>query len=66
MASKADIVIKAASSAAPDHARDSRARAWRFVFDCYAKKKAAGVPSTNGSDGTEIKEDSANEPIIPD
>jgi hypothetical protein len=26
---------------APDRARDLRASAWRFIFDCYAKKKAA-------------------------
>ena len=25
----------------PDLARDLRASAWRFIFDCYAKKKAA-------------------------
>jgi hypothetical protein len=24
----------------PEQARDVRARTWRFVFDCYAKKKA--------------------------
>jgi hypothetical protein len=24
-----------------EEARDVRVRAWRFVFDCYAKKKAA-------------------------
>lgn len=24
----------------PEQARDTRARAWRFVLDCYAKKKA--------------------------
>jgi hypothetical protein len=23
-----------------EQARDARARAWRFVFDCYAKNKA--------------------------
>jgi hypothetical protein len=27
-------------SITPEQARDTRARAWRFVFDCYAKKKA--------------------------
>jgi hypothetical protein len=31
-------------------ARDARARAWAFVFDCHAKENAAGVDSTNGDD----------------
>lgn len=31
-------------------ARDARARAWKFIFDCHAKKKAAGVTSTDGDD----------------
>jgi hypothetical protein len=25
-----------------EHARDLRARTWRFVFDCWEQKKAAG------------------------
>ena len=27
----------------PEQARDVRARAWRFVFDCYEQKKAAAA-----------------------
>lgn len=46
----------------PDQARDARARAWRFVFDCYAKKKG-GVPST-ADDGKEIK-DIPDKTILP-
>jgi len=34
----------------PDQARDIRAWAWAFVFDCHAKKNAAGMTSTNGDD----------------
>lgn len=33
-----------------DLARDARARAWAFVYDCHAKKNAAGMTSTNGDD----------------
>jgi hypothetical protein len=29
------------ADATPAQPRDARARAWLFVFDCYAKKKAA-------------------------
>ena len=34
------IVVRSHSGITPDQAREARARAWRFVFDCYAKKKA--------------------------
>lgn len=34
------------------NARDVRARAWRYIFECYAKKKAAapGRPVRGGND----------------
>ena len=32
----------------PEQARDVRARAWRFVFDCYAKKKPARETPATG------------------
>jgi hypothetical protein len=41
---KARVVVRPASDFTPEEARDSRARAWMFVFDCYAKKK--GGPAT--------------------
>ena len=46
------------------HARDARARAWAFAFECYRKKKGArpGAPD----DGTESKEDPADAPIVQD
>lgn len=48
----------------PDCAREARARAWAFAFECYRVKKGArpGAPD----DGTESKEDSADVPIIQD
>jgi hypothetical protein len=48
---------------ASEQCRDVRARAWAFVFQCQAKKKAAGVTSTNGDDamkGPLKHEDRAN------
>ena len=45
----------------PEQARDARALALRFVFDCYAKKKAEGRwESPDGRDGTTVQGDSAN------
>ena len=32
---------RAASERENDPGREMRARAWRYVFDCYEKKKAA-------------------------
>ena len=37
----------------PEQARDVRARAWRFVFDCYAKKKAGDRDAGDGMKGPE-------------
>jgi hypothetical protein len=46
-------------SATSEHAREARARAWAYAFDCYRKKEATRPGSPD--DGTKIKEDSANE-----
>ncbi len=45
----------------PEQARDARARAWAFVFDCYAKNKATGAGGQDA--GKEIDERSGN-PIV--
>jgi hypothetical protein len=49
----ARITINATPGITPQQARDTRARAWRYVFDCHAKKKATrpGGPD----DGKETK-----------
>lgn len=49
-----DIIVKPCPGLTPERARDARARAWKYVFDCYGKKKG-GVPSTARNDGKEIK-----------
>jgi hypothetical protein len=36
------IIVKSAPSISPEEASNARARAWRFVFDCWEQKKAAG------------------------
>jgi hypothetical protein len=41
-----------------EHFRDTRARAWAFVFDCYRKKEAATSPVSRPVDAKEIKNDS--------
>ncbi len=49
-----------------EQCRDVRARAWAFVFECHAKKKAAACTQhADGVDGTEIKGDSAYGRSIP-
>jgi hypothetical protein len=39
------------SGITPEPARDARARAWAFVFDCFARKRAVELaPESNGRD----------------
>jgi hypothetical protein len=38
-----DIAVKPLPGTSPGQARDARARAWRFVFECYENNKAAGA-----------------------
>jgi hypothetical protein len=41
---------------APDQARNTRALAWAFVYDCWNKKEAA--PTSRLDDVKEVKNDS--------
>ena len=59
------VVVKPNSDISLEEARDARARAWVFVFDCYEKKKAAVGADHTGGDGKEIKDVPAN-PILPE
>ncbi len=60
----ARIVVKPNPSINADEARDARARAWRYVFDCYERKIAAG-PSASGEDAEGgSKHDSSARPSI--
>ncbi len=53
MSSAPRITAKPAPGITPDQARNIRARAWAFVFECYARKKAEGrLPSPDGHDDT--------------
>jgi hypothetical protein len=46
-------------------ARDARARAWAYVWDCYRQNKGTATsPVSRPDSGTKVKEDSANERII--
>jgi hypothetical protein len=40
VATKIDITLRSTPGTTPEQARDARARAWVFIFDCYAKKTA--------------------------
>ncbi len=37
----------------PDRAHDLRANAWRYIFDCYAKKKAGAPHAGDEAKGTD-------------
>jgi hypothetical protein len=62
VATKTDITAKLPGSLTPRQARDARACAWAYVFECFhshtEKKAACG---SGPDDGTKVKEDSANE-----
>lgn len=57
-------VVASNFSAKPEQAYDARARAWAFVFDCHASKKA-GVTSTGDDMREEPQNDSHAEPSVP-
>jgi hypothetical protein len=40
------IAVKSPAGITPERARDARARAWAYVFDCHANKE--GRPTTSG------------------
>jgi hypothetical protein len=40
VATRTNITLKSTPGTTPEQARDVRARAWVFIFDCYAKKTA--------------------------
>ncbi len=46
-------------SIAPEPARETRARAWAFVFDCYRKKEAATSPERRPDDAERSLNDGA-------
>jgi len=52
----ARIVTQSPSDISPEQARDARARAWAFVFQCWQAKKMAAerTPQPDGRDGTTL------------
>ena len=53
------VVVRTRSEISSDEARDARARGWAFIFDCHAKKNAAGCDQHR--DGDEAKKGSQHE-----
>jgi hypothetical protein len=51
------VIYTLCPDASPEQARDVRARAWTFIFDCCAKKKGGAGHTAN--DPKEIKYDQA-------
>ena len=48
------------SGISPEQARDTRARAWAFVFECYRKKAAATSPVSRPNDAERGLNDGAS------
>jgi hypothetical protein len=50
------IVCRSNSSISPEQARDARARAWAFAFQCWHEKQIDVSPAfePNGHDGTTL------------
>ena len=57
------LTVSPAPGITPDRARDARARAWRFVFDCWEQKKAAGEVGGDEHARKESKDVSRNQTI---
>ncbi len=52
MVTRTDITLRSTPGTTPEQARNARARAWVFIFDCYAKKTArtrGGADAMKGS-----------------
>jgi hypothetical protein len=58
------IVIQFASGITPEQARDARARAWSFIFECWQKKQKA-APASRPDDAEGSKNDRTATEIIP-
>jgi len=61
--SKERVVHVPHDDVAPEQARSLRARAWRFVFDCWEQKKAAGEVGGEEHARKESKDVSRNQTI---
>jgi hypothetical protein len=57
------LVVRSRPAISPEEARDARARAWRFVFDCWEQKKAAGEVGGEEHARKESKDVSRNRTI---
>ena len=62
MAIRADTRLSPAG-ATSDQALDTRAHAWGFIFDCYAKKETA--PESRPDDAERRSSEIGAKPILP-
>jgi hypothetical protein len=60
-------ISRPTSGISAEQARNARARAWAYVFDCWRKKDAAGMTSTHGDDtkGRSVDDFRADEASVP-
>jgi hypothetical protein len=61
----ATTIVKRTPGITPGQARDARARAWVFIFDCYAKKTAAEPAQLNEHDAKEISNEFSATSTVP-
>jgi len=52
--------VSPASRSNEDALRDTRARAWAFVFECYGKKEAAPESRPNDAKGRSVHDSRAS------
>ena len=57
---RADVVVATNPSITPEQARDARARAWAFVFECFDRHEKEAV-SGIGSSEDDASEESVHE-----
>lgn len=60
------VVLRPDPGLTSDQTRDVRASAWRYVFDCYERKKAVGrLPSPDGQEAKGFQREVRPTDIIP-
>ncbi len=64
-ANSPNIVVKPTCALSPEQARDARARAWAFVFECHAKKRGRLADKSGLDDAKEGSNDSRANSSIP-
>jgi len=49
------VLRRLAPSVTAEEARDTRARAWKFIFDCYERKEAASLAALSETEDPDAR-----------